>query len=190
MQTLADGHDTPLSSFSPAPFSFGVGWIAQFVPFQCSARVTLAPGLVKKSPTAVQALADEHEIPERLLSGSTALLGLGIDWIAQSALAAVVVVGAVVVVVVVVARLVVDEEAPDPVVEDEHAANARADAPTYAANLEAERTPGRVSDRWGGRIPADLFIGVHSRSSLGTFAVWSDEPSGRTHPLALIHANV
>src|SRR5664279_4948481 len=91
MQTLLDGHDTPLSAASVAPGGSGVRWIDQLVPFQRSTNGSLvhldtAPGQPapnSKDPTVVQAVADVHDTAlSRLLAsqhGDPA--GLGIRWI-------------------------------------------------------------------------------------------------------------
>jgi hypothetical protein len=56
-----------------------VGWIDQVVPFQASARVPSE--LVTELPTAVQAVGEMHDTPERELD--VAPVGLGVDWIDQ-----------------------------------------------------------------------------------------------------------
>ena len=68
MQSLADPHDTAESTGDLPRFGFGVGWIDQLDPFQASASV---PAL--ELPTAVQALDEVHDTPDRY-----APFGLGV----------------------------------------------------------------------------------------------------------------
>jgi hypothetical protein len=64
VQEVADGHDTPCKTLCSAPVGLGVGWMAQRVPFHCSASVPPPPGvLLMYQPTAVHAVADRHETP-------------------------------------------------------------------------------------------------------------------------------
>lgn len=60
---LAAEHDTPFRRLPLAPGGFGVDWIAQLVPSQCSASVTLGLPLVKYDPAAVHEDADGHDTP-------------------------------------------------------------------------------------------------------------------------------
>ncbi|MFL5859704.1 MAG: hypothetical protein ACJ780_02850 [Solirubrobacteraceae bacterium] len=67
MHALADVHDTPpreVSIVSPRLGVGGVGWTDQLLPFQRSANVTSWPALLRKDPTAVQALPDTHDTAE------------------------------------------------------------------------------------------------------------------------------
>jgi hypothetical protein len=79
VQTLADVHDTPSST---PPGGFGVRWIVQLLPFQRSANVKTGVNVfvVPHDPTAVHALADVHDTPDRPLSNAR---GLGVGWIVQ-----------------------------------------------------------------------------------------------------------
>ena len=83
VQAVADEQDTPPKLLDVAPAGLGMDWIDQRVPFQCSASVGPAgPAvLVLAPPTAVQALADVHDTPLKLLKAAPA--GLGVDWIDQ-----------------------------------------------------------------------------------------------------------
>jgi hypothetical protein len=45
VQLVAEGQETPSSSLLDTPDGVGVGWIAQVLPFQCSASV-LKPDFV------------------------------------------------------------------------------------------------------------------------------------------------
>ena len=56
MHILATGHETPDRRLIVSPVGFGVDWIAQVAPFQRSARDTNLPAVLRKPPTAVQAL--------------------------------------------------------------------------------------------------------------------------------------
>jgi hypothetical protein len=68
----ADVHDTAVNSGLPrVPLGLGVGWMAQDVPFQRSASVTL-PLLVRENPTAVQARADVHDTARKPPDGAVA----------------------------------------------------------------------------------------------------------------------
>lgn len=58
-----DAQETPSNSLLVAPLGFGVDWIAQPLPFQRSASVTVVPPLFLDSPTAVQAVAEVHDTP-------------------------------------------------------------------------------------------------------------------------------
>jgi hypothetical protein len=60
MQALAAGHDSPARTLLVAPAGFGVGWIDQRTPFHRSAKVTVRV-VSRACPTAVQAVADEHD---------------------------------------------------------------------------------------------------------------------------------
>jgi hypothetical protein len=68
---------TPLRTLSSALKGLGVLWTDHEVPFQASARVSTTPELSVKEPTAVQALAEVHDTPERALP-VTPSEGLGV----------------------------------------------------------------------------------------------------------------
>ena len=75
----ADEHETVFRP--PPPPEVGVVWIVQVLPSHCSASGPMAqpmPQATIWSPTAVQALADEHETAFRLPP-----LGVGVVWIVQ-----------------------------------------------------------------------------------------------------------
>jgi hypothetical protein len=60
MHAVADVQDTSPSTLNIAPLGFGLGWMLHVVPFHCSTSV--ASVLVASvKPTAVHAVADEHE---------------------------------------------------------------------------------------------------------------------------------
>src|SRR6185437_16046863 len=80
MQSVADRHDTPVRPDSFPPGCFGVGWIAHFGPFQCSARVSDLESVRSFSPTAVQEVADEQDTPASTLP-SLPVTGFGVAWI-------------------------------------------------------------------------------------------------------------
>ncbi len=61
----------------------GVVWAAHLVPFQPSANVASATGLLVKAPTAVHALAAGHDTPARMLPLPP--LASGDVWIVQLA---------------------------------------------------------------------------------------------------------
>ncbi len=82
VQRIDEEQDTPLSSLSVAPVGLGVDWRSHSVPFQRSASVTYVPELFLSSPTAMQAVDEEHDIPTRTFV--VAPLGLGVDWTAHS----------------------------------------------------------------------------------------------------------
>lgn len=65
---MADEHEMPSSSLSFAPLGFGLAWIAHSVAFQCSTKVTYVPELFLSSPTAVHAVAVEHDASMRTFS--------------------------------------------------------------------------------------------------------------------------
>jgi hypothetical protein len=65
------GHDTPASPIPPA--GLGIGWTAQLVPFQRSARFFIEAVF----PTAVQADAEVHETATR---ASPVLAEVGAVW--------------------------------------------------------------------------------------------------------------
>ena len=72
MHDVADVQETPVSQLNPAPAGFGVGSIAQVLPFQCSANVTSVPLPFTYSPTAKQETTDGHDTPLRTLDGAPA----------------------------------------------------------------------------------------------------------------------
>lgn len=76
MHALADVHDT----LPKPPPTAGVRWIDHRLPFHRSTRVFIGPGPPKdfpSPPTAVQALAEVHDTPDRKPSCP----GLGVRWI-------------------------------------------------------------------------------------------------------------
>lgn len=50
-------HETPNRELTTAPRGVGVGWMRHVLPFQCSARVTVAPEALTKVPTAAHEFA-------------------------------------------------------------------------------------------------------------------------------------
>ena len=58
-----DRHETPLSSLCAAPLGAVPVWIVQLAPSHLSASAVATPELLKDSPTAVHAVADEHDTP-------------------------------------------------------------------------------------------------------------------------------
>jgi hypothetical protein len=78
VQALADVHDTPDRTVFDAPAGLGVVWIDHLLPSQRSASVTVVVPL-EEWPTAVQALADVHDTPDRTVFDAPA--GLGVVWI-------------------------------------------------------------------------------------------------------------
>lgn len=62
MQAFSDVHDTPLSVLEPVlNTGLGVRLIVHALPLHLCARVSCAPALVPKCPTAVQKDADLHQ---------------------------------------------------------------------------------------------------------------------------------
>jgi hypothetical protein len=59
----------------------GVGWMLQVLPFQCSASVAVCGLLPREYPSAVQFVADVHEIPPSELADRPG--GLGVGWMVQ-----------------------------------------------------------------------------------------------------------
>jgi len=83
VQLLAVGQDTPQSPVrlpDCALAGLGVGWIAQVLPFQCSASVWNTPMAGALFPTAVQLAGEEQATAARLASG---FAGLGVRWAVQ-----------------------------------------------------------------------------------------------------------
>jgi hypothetical protein len=80
VHAVADRHETPSKEACMPGAGLGVGWIDQWVPFQCSASGTSSDEFVAAAPTAVQEVADEHETADRELSPAP---GLGVGWIDQ-----------------------------------------------------------------------------------------------------------
>jgi hypothetical protein len=64
----ADVHDTPNRVSSVEPMGWGVGWIDHFLPFQRSASMDSLRAPFPKPPTAMHALADAHDTPEKPFS--------------------------------------------------------------------------------------------------------------------------
>jgi hypothetical protein len=85
MQDLVDAQATLNRPLAPAPPGLGVGWMAQLVPFQCSARVTGVLRLLIEPPTAVQVKAETHDTPFRPVrcSAYAGMGGLRVGWIRQ-----------------------------------------------------------------------------------------------------------
>jgi hypothetical protein len=73
VHAVADVQDTLIRKLLAAPRGLGVGCTVQLVPFQRSARVTIAPPR-SSSPTAVQALPVVHDTPFRLLTAGRGVL--------------------------------------------------------------------------------------------------------------------
>ena len=71
-QPVAEVHATPYSWPITPPARPGMGWTAQLVPFQRSARVPML------DHTAVQRLAEVHDTPFRV--ADVALVPVGVDW--------------------------------------------------------------------------------------------------------------
>src|SRR6516225_492116 len=80
----ADGavHETSLRKLNRDPAGFGVGVMCQLRPFHCSARVSPAPALVSRPPTAVHDDGDAQDTAARRLCRAPG--GLGIDWMRQA----------------------------------------------------------------------------------------------------------
>jgi hypothetical protein len=67
VQAVAEVHDSPLRTAIVGLAGFGVDWIDQLVPFQRSANVTIALGvLLWMDPTAVQFVGAGHDNPARM----------------------------------------------------------------------------------------------------------------------------
>jgi hypothetical protein len=81
MQDLGEVQDTPRRPLAAAPTRLGVDWMAHWVPFQCSARVSGVLRLLMELPTAVQADADVQATPLR--KENCAPAGLGVALIDQ-----------------------------------------------------------------------------------------------------------
>ena len=65
LQAAATVHDTADRLLSGDPAGLAVGSTVHFVPFQASAKVISRPSLFPYSPTAVQAVAEVHDTPDR-----------------------------------------------------------------------------------------------------------------------------
>ncbi len=76
VHAAADVHDTPLRALPWAPAGLGVDWMDQLEPFHRSARARAAPALLLFPPTAVHAVADEHDTAH---SCPLATIGAGTD---------------------------------------------------------------------------------------------------------------
>jgi hypothetical protein len=72
VHALSDVQDTPDRVPAWAPLGLGVVWIVQVVPSQLSAKL-----LPAATPTAVHAVAEVHDTPDRALIE----LGFGVRWI-------------------------------------------------------------------------------------------------------------
>jgi hypothetical protein len=82
VHAVGDVHETAFKL--PPPPEEGVVWIVQVLPSQYSANVPALPnGLASQSPTAVHAVEDAHDTPDKLLR--IAPLGFGMAWIIQFA---------------------------------------------------------------------------------------------------------
>jgi hypothetical protein len=68
VQAVADLHDTASRLLPIVPDGLGVVCTTQEVPFHASANASVAPELFPYSPMAVQAAAELHDTPPRLLS--------------------------------------------------------------------------------------------------------------------------
>jgi hypothetical protein len=80
MQNVLAVQETPNRAVPGAPAGLGVGWMVQFVPFHCSARVAVGlPKLSVRAPTVVQATADMHDTAARKPPPA----GLGVCWMRQ-----------------------------------------------------------------------------------------------------------
>jgi hypothetical protein len=80
MQNVLAVQETPNRAVPGAPAGLGVGWMVQFVPFHCSARVAVGlPKLSVRAPTAVHAMADVHDTAAR----EPPPAGFGVCWMRQ-----------------------------------------------------------------------------------------------------------
>lgn len=87
VQDRGDAHETSNRRLLVAPARRGVRWTTQLMPFHRSASGTPAPTASVKYPTAVHAVGDVHDTPERTLS--VAPTGLGVRCSDQAEAAAV-----------------------------------------------------------------------------------------------------
>src|ERR1700733_12772923 len=79
LHDAAERQDTLASASMPdVPTGLGVGWMVQATPFHASASVAPSrpPELLTESPTAVQAAAERHDTPDRLLTMAPAGSGV------------------------------------------------------------------------------------------------------------------
>ena len=76
VHALAEVHETALKMLPEAPAGCGVAWIDQLVPSQRSASSAALPALLASYPTAVQAVAEEHDTADSCPLG-TAGAGTG-----------------------------------------------------------------------------------------------------------------
>jgi hypothetical protein len=81
VHAVVEVHDTPPKLLDVAPVGLGASWVDQLVPFQRSARALSLLAPITEEPTAVQTVAELHEIPLSLLDAESA--GLGVDWTDQ-----------------------------------------------------------------------------------------------------------
>jgi hypothetical protein len=65
MHTVGEEHDTADKELALAPLGTGVDLIDQLLPFQASATGAWAPELFSERPTAMHAVDDVHETPNR-----------------------------------------------------------------------------------------------------------------------------
>ena len=76
VHALAEVHETALKMLPEASAGCGVAWIDQLVPSQRSASSAALPALLASYPTAVQAVAEEHDTADSCPLG-TAGAGTG-----------------------------------------------------------------------------------------------------------------
>jgi hypothetical protein len=82
MHALAEAHETPLKELKTNPAGLRMRWLAHLRPFQRSATTSEAsPSRLDERPTALQALAEAHDIPLREVKPSPA--GSGMRWMAH-----------------------------------------------------------------------------------------------------------
>jgi hypothetical protein len=65
MHAVGDVHDTPDSELALAPLGTGVDLTDQVLPFQASATGTCAPAPFSERPTAMHAVDEVHDTPNR-----------------------------------------------------------------------------------------------------------------------------
>ncbi|TMC87595.1 MAG: hypothetical protein E6J12_12785 [Chloroflexi bacterium] len=81
MHAVGDMHTIPLSELDTAPVGLGVAWSDHDVPSQRSASVVRRGKVFPVVPTAVHAVGDAQETPEKKLEVAPA--GLGVATIAH-----------------------------------------------------------------------------------------------------------
>jgi hypothetical protein len=82
MQKVAEAQETPVRLLEKSPWGLGVRWTDHAVPFHDSARVTSAPAMSRRWPTAMQALGGMHDTA---FSRPCGISGLGVGCTAQAA---------------------------------------------------------------------------------------------------------